>query len=73
MDAGSAPADTPFNLAVLENKIAQGDFDAMSPVPMVLTDAKRTANSNAWRSYHERNANLLKHRGKAYSLILVTV
>ena len=27
MDAGSAPADTPFKLAVVENEIAQGDFD----------------------------------------------
>ena len=70
MDAGNAPADTPFKLAVVENEIAQGDFDAMSPVPMVLTDAKKTANSNAWWSYRERNANLLKHRGQAYSLIL---
>ena len=70
MDAGNSPADTPFKLAVLGNKIAQGDFDAMSPVSMVLTDAENTANSNAWRSYRERNANLLKHRGQAYSLIL---
>ena len=70
MDAGDAPADTPFKLAVVENKIAQGDFDAMSLVPMVLTDAERTENSNAWRSYRERNANLLKHRGQAYSPIL---
>ena len=63
MDSGNAPADTPFKLAVVENEIAQGDFDAMSPVSMVLTDAKKTANSNAWQSYRERNANLLKHRG----------
>ena len=70
MDAGNAPADTPFKLAVVENEIAQGYFYAMSPVPMVLTDAERTTNSNAWRSYREINANLLKHRGRAYSLIL---
>ena len=70
IDAGNAPADTPFKLAVVENEIAQGDFDAMSPVSMVLTDAKKTANSNAWRSYCKKNANLLKHRGQAYSLIL---
>ena len=42
----------------------------MSPVSMVLTDAEKTANSNTWRSYRETNANLLKHRGQAYSLIL---
>ena len=66
MDAGNAPADTPFKLAVVENEIAQGDFDAMSPVSMVLRDAEKTVDSNAWRSYHERNSNLLKHRGQAY-------
>ena len=71
VDAGNAPADTPFKLAVVENEIAQGDLDAMSPVSMVLTDADKTANSNAWQSYREINANLLKHRGQAYSLILV--
>ena len=65
MDAGNAPADTPFKLAVVENEISQGYFDAMSPVSMVLTDAKKTENSNAWRSYRERNANLLKHRVQA--------
>ena len=70
MDAGNAPADTPFKLAVVENEIAQGDFDAMSPASMVLTDAEKMANSNAWWSYFERNANLLKHRGQTYSLIL---
>ena len=42
----------------------------MSPLSMVLTDADKTANSNAWRSYRERNKNLLKHRGQAYSIIL---
>ena len=66
MDTRNAPADTPFKMAVVENEIAQGDFDAMSPVPMVLMDAKKMANSNAWRSYRDRNANLLKHRGQAY-------
>ena len=70
MDTGNALADRPFKLAVVENERAQGYFDAMSPVPMVLTGAKITATSNAWRSYRERNANLLKNRGQAYSLIL---
>ena len=70
IDTGNAPTDTPFKLAVVENKIAQGDFDAMSPVLMVLTDAEKTANSNDWRSYRERTVNLLKHRGNTYSLIL---
>ena len=70
IDAGNIPAYTPFKLAVVENKVAQGDFDAMSPVFMVITDAGKTANRNAWQSYHERNANLLKHRGRTYLQII---
>ena len=70
MDTGNALAETPFKLAVVKNEIAQGDFDVMSLVLMVLTDTKKTSNSNAWRSYCKRNANLLKHRRQAYSLIL---
>ena len=50
IDARNAPADTPFKLADVENEIAQGDFDEMSPVLMVITDAEKMANSNAWRS-----------------------
>ena len=70
MDARNAPADTPFKMAVVKNEIAQGDFDAMSPVPMVIMDAEKMANINAWQSYRERNAHILKHMGQVYSLIL---
>ena len=70
IDAGNAQADTPFKLAVVENEIAQGDLNVMPPVSIVLTDAEKTANNNAWRRYHDRNENLLKHRGQTYSLIL---
>ena len=70
MGAGNAPADTPFKLVVVENEIAQGDFDAMSPVPMLLRDTEKTAKSNPWRSYRKRNEKLLKHREQAYLLII---
>ena len=62
--------DAPLKLAILENKIAQGDFDALEAVPMKLTDTEKTLDSNAWRRHRERTANLLKHRGQVYSLIL---
>lgn len=67
---GQVDPDTPLRLALLQNNIAQGDFDALEPVPMQLTDNEKTSYSNAWRTYREQNASLLKHRGQAYSLIL---
>jgi hypothetical protein len=35
-----------------------------------MSDSKKTQYSNEWRSYQEWNAQLLKHRGQAFSLIL---
>ena len=60
----------PMKPAVLVYKIAQADFEIGVEVPIELTDSEKTQNSNAWRTYREQNANLLKHRGQAYSLIL---
>jgi hypothetical protein len=34
-----------------------------------LTDSEKTQFSNDWRTFRERNANLIKHRGQAFSLI----
>jgi hypothetical protein len=36
---------------------------------MELNDSEKTHFSNEWRTFRERNANLIKHRGKAFSLI----
>ena len=58
-----------MKLAVLQNKLAQGKFEANEDVPIVLTDSEKTQFSNKWRTYRERNANLVKHRGQAFSLI----
>jgi hypothetical protein len=60
----------PMSLAILENEIAEGDFEAQEDVPIILTDSDKTQHSNEWRTYRERNENLLKHRGQAFSLIL---
>ena len=37
---------------------------------MQFTDLEKTQHSNEWRTFRERNANLAKHRGQTYSLIL---
>jgi len=64
------PGDAPMKLALLQNEIAQGDFAANDNVAMVLSDSEKTQFSNDWRTYRERNANLIKHRGQSFSLIL---
>jgi hypothetical protein len=61
--------EAPIKLAILQNDIAQGGFSANIEVPIVLNDLQKTQFSNEWRTYRERNANLIKHRGQAFSLI----
>ncbi len=67
--AGGDP-DAPMQLAILENEIAEGNYQQGSEVPIEMTESEKTQHSNEWRTYRERNALLLKHRGQAYSLIL---
>ena len=67
--AGLDP-EAPMKLAILENEIAQGDFKQNKEVPIKMTDSEKTQYSNEWRTYRERNAQLSKHRGQAFSLIL---
>jgi hypothetical protein len=61
----------PMRLAILQNEIAQGEFAASIEVPVVLTDSDKTQFSNEWRTFRERNTNLIKHLGQAFSLIQV--
>jgi hypothetical protein len=68
VSAGVNP-DAPMKLAILNNEIAQGNFEQNVEVPIEMTESKKTQYGNEWRSYHKRNANLLKHRGQAFSLI----
>ena len=70
IDAGTGDDDTPLKLAMLQNEIAEGQFDMAQDVPTELTDSEKTQYSNQWRTYRERNSNLEKHRGQCFSLIL---
>ena len=69
VDDGKDP-EAPMKLAVLENDIAQADFEANEDVPIELTESERTQHSSKWRTYRKRNARLQKHRGQAFSLVL---
>jgi len=66
----STDPEAPLKVAVLENEMAQADFEANEPIPIKLTDSEKTQESNEWRSYRERTTQLTKNRGQAYSLIL---
>jgi hypothetical protein len=61
--------DAPMKLAILQNEIAQGEFATSIEVPVVLTESEKTQFSNDWRTFRERNTNLIKHRGQDFSLI----
>jgi hypothetical protein len=61
--------DAPMKLAILQNEIYQGYFLSRNEVAMELNDSEKTQFSNEWRTFRERNANLIKHRGQAFSLI----
>jgi hypothetical protein len=61
--------DAAMKLEILQNEISQGEFAANIEVPVELNDSERTQFGNEWRTYRERNANLIKHRGQSFSLI----
>ena len=62
--------EAPMKLAVLQNEMAQVEFEAAVDVPIDLTNSEKTQWSNDWRTYHERNSQLVRNRGQAFSLIM---
>jgi hypothetical protein len=69
VNAGVNP-EAPMRLAILNNVIAEGDFKQNVEFSIEMSDSEKTQCNNEWRSYRERNTQLLKHRGQAFSLIL---
>jgi hypothetical protein len=67
--AGTDP-EAPMKLAILQNEIAEGNFQQHAEVPIELNDSEKTQYNNDWRTYRERNVLLPKHRGQAFFLIL---
>ena len=59
----------PMKLAILDNQITQGDYEANVEVTIFMTDLENTHYRNEWRTYRERNYQLTKHRGQGFSLI----
>jgi hypothetical protein len=53
--------DAPLKLETPQNEIAQGEFSSSNEVAMELNDSKKTQFSNEWRTFWERNTNLIKH------------
>jgi hypothetical protein len=61
--------DAPMKLAIIKNKIYQGEFAANIEVPVELTDYEKIQFSNDWCTFRECNTNLIKHIGQDFSLI----
>ena len=51
-----------MKLAILENTIAQGEYEANVDVTTVMTDSEKTHPRNEWHTYRERNSQLTKYR-----------
>jgi hypothetical protein len=62
--------EAPMRLAILNNAIAEAEFEQTMEVPIDLTASEKTQHDNEWRTHRDRNALLSKHRGQAFSLIL---
>jgi hypothetical protein len=61
--------DTLMKLAILQNKVAQGEFAVNIEVPVELNDSEKAWFSNEWCTYQERNKNLIKYRVQSFLLI----
>jgi hypothetical protein len=57
-----------MQLEILQNEIAQGNFSSRNEVAMELNDSEKTQFSNEWRTFWERDANLIKRRGQSFLL-----
>ena len=62
--------EAPMKLAILQNEIAQAQFDIMQDVPIKMNDSEKMQYSNAWHTYQEHNSSLIKNRGQVFSLIM---
>ena len=52
----------PMKLAILDNQITQGDYEANVEVPIIMTDSEKTQSRNYWRTYREINDQLTTNR-----------
>ena len=62
--------EAPMKLAILQNEIAQADFDMAQEVPIKMSNSEKTQYSNSWCTYCDRNSSLIKNRGQVFSLIM---
>jgi hypothetical protein len=59
-----------MQLVILDNETAEGNYK-QSNVPIEMSDSEKTQYNNDWRTYQERNVLLAKHRGQAFSLMIL--
>jgi hypothetical protein len=54
----------------VDDQIAKGEIEPANEVKMKLTEDKKIAHANAWRTHRETTESLKKSRGEVYSLLL---
>jgi hypothetical protein len=54
----------------VNDQIAKCNIERADEVKMKLTEDKKIAHSNAWRTHREATDSLKKSRGKIYSLLI---
>jgi hypothetical protein len=66
----NADPESSVKIAMINNAIAEEEFEQPVEVPIEMTAAEKTQYDNEWRTHRERNALLSKHKGQAFSLVL---
>ena len=61
---------SPIKLTILENAIAQGEYEANVDFPIAMNDSENTQSRNEWCTYREKDYQLTNHTGQGFSLIL---
>jgi hypothetical protein len=57
-------------LREVDDQIAKCNIELADKVEMKLTEDKKTAHANTWRTHREATDSLKKSRGKIYSLLI---
>ena len=70
VEVNAGDPDAPLKLEVLENEMAQAEFEEQQPIPYQLTNKEKMKAQSKWCTYCERKSHLEEYQGQAFSLIL---
>jgi hypothetical protein len=53
--------DAPMQIVILDNEIAEGNYQWNNEIPIKMSDSEKTQYNNYWITDQERKAQLKKH------------